>query len=472
MVTCDVYFGAIRANGTRVYIGMAKVQTLFVCQECGYETSRWLGKCPACNTWSSLVEEVHTKNANKKGLVEGEAKPIKLEHIAFDDDERWSTGIAELDRVLGGGMVKGSLVLVGGDPGIGKSTLLLQVCNSVKLNGVILYVSGEESIRQIKLRADRLGVRRDNLMLVSENNIDMIENAVENLKPELLIVDSIQTVYRQEISSAPGSVSQVREATAKLTQIAKKMNVATVIIGHVTKEGSIAGPRVLEHMVDAVLYFEGERYFSYRILRAIKNRFGSTNEIGMFEMKDQGLVEIADMSSVLLSERPGGTPGSIIVSSIEGTRPILVEIQALVSSTPFGMPRRMANGLDYNRVILLTAVLEKRLGLNLHNQDIYVNVVGGLRLDEPAVDLGVIIAIASSFKNVKTKPETVIIGEVGLTGEVRAISNIDKRVNEAQKSGFKYCIVPNGNVKLISKADSIKIIGVKDVGEALDICLG
>lgn len=450
---------------------MAKTKTLFVCQECGYETPRWMGKCPSCNSWSSLVEEIQEKSEKKKGIAEIESKPIRLDQISYTDEERFSTGLGELDRVLGGGIVKGSLILVGGDPGIGKSTLILQVCNSIKLSGVILYVSGEESIRQIKIRADRLGVKRDNMLLISENNLGVIEDVIDNQKPQLLVIDSIQTVYQEDISSAPGSVSQVREATSKLMHMAKKMNIATVIIGHVTKEGAIAGPRVLEHMVDAVLYFEGERYFSYRILRAIKNRFGSTNEIGMFEMKDQGLVEIEDLSSILLSERPGDAPGSVIVSSMEGTRPILVEIQALVSSTPFGMPRRMANGLDYNRVILLAAVLEKRLGLNLHNQDVYVNVVGGLKLDEPAVDLGVIVAIASSFKNVKTKPQTLIMGEVGLTGEVRAISNIEKRLNEAEKSGFKYCIIPQGNVKLISKATSLKVIGVSDVREALEICL-
>ena len=451
---------------------MAKTKTLFVCQDCGYETPRWMGKCPACNNWASLVEEVQEKGDKKKGgLIVPDAKPLKLNEIIYTDEERLNTGIKELDRVLGGGIVKGSLVLVGGDPGIGKSTLLLQVSNSVKLDGIVLYVSGEESIRQIKMRADRLGIKSESLMLVSENNLEAIESLIEQLKPELLIIDSIQTVYLEYISSAPGSVSQVREATSKLMHIAKKLNVATVIIGHVTKEGAIAGPRVLEHMVDAVLYFEGERNFSYRILRAIKNRFGSTNEIGMFEMKELGLEEIQDVSKVLLSERPGDTPGSVIVSSMEGTRPILVEIQALVSSTPFGMPRRTADGLDYNRIILLSAVLEKRLGLNLHNQDIYINVVGGIKLDEPAIDLGIIVAIVSSFRNTNTKPGMIMIGEVGLTGEVRAINNIEKRIIEAEKSGFRYCVIPKGNVKLISKESSIQIIGVEDIRQALDVCL-
>ena len=453
---------------------MAKSKTQFVCQECGYETPRWLGKCPACNAWGSLVEEIIEKSFGKR-LGEGtsESSPIKLSQVSFEDEERYSTGMQEFDRVLGGGIVKGSLVLVGGDPGIGKSTLLLQICNSLNIDGNILYVSGEESIRQIKMRADRLGVSRDNLFLATENNLEYIEKTIEKIEPKLVIIDSIQTVFLQEISSAPGSVSQVREAASKLMHIAKKKNIATFIIGHVTKEGAIAGPRVLEHMVDAVLYFEGERHFSFRILRAVKNRFGSTNEIGMFEMKDKGLIEVSDMSAVLLSERPGDKPGSVIVSSMEGSRPILIEIQSLVSYTPFGMPRRMANGLDYNRVILLTAVLDKRLGLNLSNQDVYVNVVGGIRLDEPAVDLGVMAAIASSFKNKNTRHGTIMIGEVGLTGEIRAVNGIEKRINEVKKSGFKCCIIPDGNVKLIDRKNynSIEIIGVKDVSEALEVCL-
>jgi len=453
---------------------MAKTKTQFVCQECGYEAPRWLGKCPSCNAWGSLVEELIEKSSGKKlGDAAAESNPIKLSQVSFEDEERFTVGMQEFDRVLGGGVVKGSLVLVGGDPGIGKSTLLLQICNSINIDGSILYVSGEESIRQIKMRADRLGVSRDNLFLVSENNLEYIEQTIEKIEPKMVIIDSIQTVFIPDISSAPGSVSQVREAASRLMHIAKKKNIATFLIGHVTKEGAIAGPRVLEHMVDAVLYFEGERHFSYRILRAVKNRFGSTNEIGMFEMRDKGLIEVNDMSAVLLSERPGDIPGSVIVSSMEGSRPILVEIQALVSYTPFGMPRRMANGLDYNRVVLLTAVLDKRLGLNLSNQDIYVNVVGGIKLDEPAVDLGVLAAIASSFKNKNTRHGTIMIGEVGLTGEIRAVNGIEKRINEAKKSGFKCCIIPEGNVKLINKKDfnSIEIIGVKDVSDALEICL-
>jgi len=453
---------------------MAKTKTQFVCQECGYEAPRWLGKCPSCSAWGSLVEELIEKSSGKKlGDTAAESNPIKLSQVSFEDEERFTVGMQEFDRVLGGGIVKGSLVLVGGDPGIGKSTLLLQICNSINIDGSILYVSGEESIRQIKMRSDRLGVSRENLFLISENNLEYIEQTIEKIQPKMVIIDSIQTVFIQDISSAPGSVSQVREAASRLMHIAKKKNIATFLIGHVTKEGAIAGPRVLEHMVDAVLYFEGERHFSYRILRAVKNRFGSTNEIGMFEMRDKGLIEVDDMSAVLLSERPGDIPGSVIVSSMEGSRPILVEIQALVSYTPFGMPRRMANGLDYNRVILLTAVLDKRLGLNLSNQDIYVNVVGGIKLDEPAVDLGVLAAIASSFKNKNTRHGTVMIGEVGLTGEIRAVNGIEKRINEAKKSGFKCCIIPEGNVKLINKKDfnSIEIISVKDVSDALEICL-
>lgn len=449
---------------------MSKIKNIFVCQECGYENQRWMGKCPACSTWGSLVEEVQKKTNDKLPSISGEVKPLKLSQIKYDDEERFLTEIGELDRVLGGGIVKGALVLVGGDPGIGKSTLLLQVCNSIKLIGSILYVSGEESIRQIKMRADRLGIKRDNLVLISENDLDAIQSVIENLKPELLVIDSIQTVYCPEISSAPGSVSQVRESTSRLMNIAKKMNIATMIIGHVTKEGAIAGPRVLEHMVDAVLYFEGERHFAHRILRAIKNRFGSTNEVGIFEMKEQGLAELTEVSEIFLSERLRNIPGSVVIPSIEGSRPILVEVQALVSSTPFGMPRRMANGLDYNKVILLTAVLEKRIGLNLSSQDIYVNVVGGLKLDEPAVDLGVIIAIASSFKNSNLKPDMAVIGEVGLTGEVRMVNNIEKRLNEVEKLGFKSCIIPAGNTKMIDKSLSIEVIGVNDVSEALSNC--
>lgn len=455
---------------------MAKVKTQFVCQECGYETPRWMGKCPSCNAWSSFVEEIQEKLFQSKIKNHGgDVHPTSLINISIEDEDRYKTGISELDRVLGGGIVKGSLVLVGGDPGIGKSTLLLQVCNSIDTDKSILYVSGEESLRQIKMRADRLGVIKENLMLVSENNLEIIEEIISRLEPSFLIIDSIQTVFLPDITSAPGSVSQVREASSRLMHIAKKRNIATVLIGHVTKEGAIAGPRVLEHMVDAVLYFEGERSFSYRILRAVKNRFGSTNEIGMFEMKDTGLSEITDISEVLISQRPGDASGSVVVCCMEGSRSLLVEIQALVSHSPFGMPRRMANGVDYNKVILLTAVLEKKLGFNLANQDVYVNVVGGLKLDEPAVDLGILIAIASSFKNIKTKSGAVVIGEVGLTGEIRPVNNIEKRIKESTKSGFKCCILPEGNVKLCDKrildAESIEIISIKDAKEALEVCL-
>jgi DNA repair protein RadA/Sms len=447
---------------------MAKGRNVFVCQECGYESPGFLGKCPACERWGTLVEEVQVKETSSKKSTIKDTKPLSLSQISSNNEDRMSTGLLELDRVLGGGIVKGSLILVGGDPGIGKSTLLLQICNSLKADVNILYVSGEESVGQIKMRAERLGVNRDQLKLLSENSLEAITAVVENTQPQLLMVDSIQTVYCEDLTSAPGSVSQVREATSRLMHIAKKMGIATIIVGHVTKEGNIAGPKVLEHMVDCVLYFEGERHFAYRILRAIKNRFGSTNEIGMFEMKEEGLVEVKEMSNILLSERSNDVPGSVIVASIEGSRPILAEIQALVSQTPFGMPRRMANGLDYNRVVLLAAVLEKRLGLNLSNQDIYVNVVGGIRLDEPAVDLAIMMAITSSFKNKRVNPKAVIVGEVGLTGEVRTIHNIEKRLNEAEKMGFKQCIIPFGNIKLIGKKNTIAVTGVKDIREAVE----
>ncbi len=379
-----------------------------------------------------------------------------------------------MDRVLGGGIVKGSLVLVGGDPGIGKSTLILQICNSIKTNSKIVYISGEESIKQIKIRADRLGVRNPNLLMVSETNFKAIQVVSEREKPALIVVDSIQTMFNEELSSAPGSVSQVREITAGLMRIAKTNNIAIFIIGHVTKEGALAGPRVLEHMVDTVLYFEGERHLSYRILRAVKNRFGSTNEIGIFEMKDVGLIEVENPSMLMISDRKENVPGSVIVSSLEGTRPMLIEIQALVCPTNFGMPRRMATGIDYNRITLLMAVLEKRVGMQLHNYDAYVNVVGGLKLDEPACDLGVVGAIASSFRNRPIDMSTVLIGEVGLTGEVRAINQIDKRVIEAARMGFKNCVVPAGNMKTIKQIKELKelnIIPVENVVEVLSILL-
>lgn len=448
---------------------MAKQKTLFVCQECGYEAAKWLGRCPSCGEWNSFVEEFHTPI---HAAVGGQSpKPILLGDIDITDEERYKTGIKELDRVLGGGIVKGSLVLIGGDPGIGKSTLLLQLCQSVDASAKVLYVSGEESVKQIKMRANRLGVISGNVYMISETNLDTITGVIENLKPDLVIIDSIQTVYRSEITSAPGSVSQVREATGKLMEIAKTHGIAIMIVGHVTKEGAIAGPRVLEHMVDTVLYFEGERHLSFRLLRAVKNRFGSTNEMGVFEMKDVGLVEVANPSELFLSGRPQNVPGSAIICTMEGSRPMLVEVQALATQTTFGMPRRMATGIDYNRVVMLMAVLEKRVGLQLQNYDAYVNVIGGIKISETSADLGIAVAIASSFRNIEISSDIVTLGEVGLTGEVRSISQIEKRIIEAQKLGFKTCIIPKANLKGLGKIDGIEIVGVDTVTKALNVVL-
>ncbi|MFZ5985612.1 MAG: DNA repair protein RadA [Bacillota bacterium] len=454
---------------------MPKQKSFFVCQECGYESRGWLGKCPACSQWNSFVEEVQEpKNKISADAVLSKVKPININDIQIEREERYLTGMKEMDRVLGGGIVKGSLVLVGGDPGIGKSTLLLQICDKIKVNSKILYISGEESIKQIKIRADRLNVKNQNLLMVSETNFKVIQALSQSEVPDLIIVDSIQTMFNDELSAAPGSVSQVRDITAGLMRIAKTSNIAIIIVGHVTKEGAIAGPRVLEHMVDTVLYFEGERHLSYRVLRAVKNRFGSTNEIGIFEMKDVGLVEVDNPSAIMISGRPENVPGSVVVSSLEGTRPMLIEIQALVCPTSFGMPRRMATGIDYNRITLLMAVLEKRVGMQLHNFDAYVNVVGGLKIDEPACDLGIITAIASSFRNSPVDIDTVLIGEVGLTGEVRAVNQIDKRIMEAMRIGFKSCVVPSGNMKVIKQmkeVNNINIKAVENVQEALSILL-
>ena len=454
---------------------MPKQKSYFVCQECGYESRGWLGKCPACHQWNTFVEEVLKSGyKNAKGMASINVKPVSINDIDIEGEERYLTGMKEMDRVLGGGIVKGSLILVGGDPGIGKSTLLLQICDKVKVKSKVLYISGEESIKQIKIRADRLNVRNSNLLMISETNFKVIQALCENEQPDILIVDSIQNIFNDELSAAPGSVSQVRENTAGLMRIAKTMNIAIVIVGHVTKEGAIAGPRVLEHMVDTVLYFEGERHLSYRVLRSVKNRFGSTNEIGIFEMRDIGLVEIDNPSSMMLSGRTESVPGSVVVSSLEGTRPMLIEIQALVCPTSFGMPRRMATGIDYNRITLLMAVLEKRVGMQLHSFDAYVNVVGGIKIDEPACDLGVVAAIASSFRNVPIDLNTVVIGEVGLTGEVRAVNQIDKRVMEAMRIGFKNCIVPARNQKTVKQIKDLKDINIKyveNVHEALSILL-
>jgi len=447
---------------------MAKTKTIFVCSSCGYESTKWLGKCPGCNEWNSFYEEKLAKEKDASGTKTNKVvTPQTLNSVVGKDAIRNHTGIGELDRVLGGGIVKGSLVLVGGEPGIGKSTLILQLCDKMAKEGKVLYVSGEESAEQIKLRADRLGINNDNILFLGETDIEIIENVVLEIVPKLVIIDSIQTMYTDEISSAAGTVSQVREITAKIMRICKSNDITTIIIGHVTKEGNIAGPRVLEHMVDTVLYLEGERYFSYRILRAVKNRFGSTNEVGMFEMQSEGMVEITNPSSILISEREETPSGSVIIATMEGTRPLLIELQALTTPTVFGLPRRTANGIDYNRLTLLVAVLEKRASMALSTQDIYLNVVSGIKISEPAVDLGVILVCGSSFKNISIDKSTVIIGEVGLTGEVRAVNMIDKRLKEAEKLGFKKCIIPESNKKLLKESYKLDIIGVRNVNEAM-----
>lgn len=453
---------------------MSKTKTIFSCQECGYESQGWLGKCPACGQWNTFVEEIIPTviKGGKIGLGghrTDEIKATSINDIEIEEEERYSTGINELDRVLGGGIVKGSIVLVSGDPGIGKSTLLLQLCDKIKLSNKILYVSGEESIKQIKLRADRLNIRNPKIMMASETNLQLIEKLITVEMPGIVIIDSIQTIFNDTLTSAPGTVSQVREATAVFMRMAKTLNIPMIIVGHVTKEGTIAGPKVLEHMVDTVLYFEGERHLSYRVLRSVKNRFGSTNEIGIFEMKESGLEEVENPSMTMLSERPENVPGSVVVSSVEGTRPMLVEVQALVSPTNSGMPRRMTTGVDYNRVTFLMAVLEKRANLNLHNYDAYVNVVGGLKVVEPACDLGIAIAIASSFKNTNVDSGTVLIGEIGLTGEVRAVNKIEIRVNEAMRIGFKTCVIPYGNMKMIAQSGLDKKITIRKVGNIQEV---
>jgi DNA repair protein RadA/Sms len=449
---------------------MGKDKTKFVCRECGYEATKWLGRCPSCEQWNTMVEEIAERRESSPAAAGGNLRVVGIDELAVTGEERFVTGIREVDRVLGGGVVKGSLVLIGGDPGIGKSTLILQICERIGQKTTALYVSGEESVNQVKMRADRLGVRGGSILLASETEFERIERLVENEPPGLLVIDSVQTVYSAELTSAPGSVSQVREVTARLLRIAKTRGITVFIVGHVTKEGAIAGPRVLEHMVDTVLYFEGERHLSFRILRAVKNRFGSTNEIGIFEMTDMGLQEVDNPSSAMLSGRPENAPGSVVVAGIEGTRPMLVEIQALVCETSFGMPRRMATGTDYNRVVLLIAVLEKRVGMQLHNHDAYVNVIGGIKLEEPACDLGTIIAVASSFKNKAVDPNTVFMGEVGLTGEVRAVGRIDARVMEAVRIGFKRCVIPEANMKTLKRIrgiEGIEICPVKTVEQAI-----
>lgn len=451
---------------------MAKIKTKYVCSECGYEAGRWLGKCPACGSYNTLNEELNeiTKTVSVKLSAANRAET--LTQIKPLNEQRVKTNIEELDRVLGGGLVQGSLTLVGGDPGIGKSTLLLQICQSLgDKDKKILYVSGEESVQQIKLRAQRLNITTENLLLLSETNLDIAQSTILDIMPDIVIIDSIQTMFIDEISSAPGSVTQVRECSAKLMRLGKGNDISILIVGHVTKDGAIAGPRILEHMVDTVLYFEGERMASYRILRSVKNRFGSTNEIGVFEMLDKGLMEIKNPSEYMLSGRPLGVAGSAITCSIEGTRPILTEVQALINYTTFNMPRRMATGMDFNRVILLIAVLEKIAGFQLGSYDSYVNLAGGIKIGEPALDLAVVAAIASSYRKIPVDSGMLIFGEVGLTGEVRAVAMSEKRVAEASKLGFKTIILPKDNVKQIKLSEGVKLLGVSSIPEVLDLVL-
>lgn len=445
--------------------------SIFFCKECGYENAKWLGQCPGCKEWNTFVEEpVLRKGQGSKNSLTSSKTPSLLSDISLDMEDRTKTGMEELDRVLGGGIVKGSLILVGGDPGIGKSTLLLQVCkNLADIGKKVLYVSGEESLKQIKVRAMRIGKFNDNLSLYCETDLVSIEETIKKYKPDMVVIDSIQTMYNGDISSAPGSVSQVRESTNILMQLAKSMSISIFIVGHVTKEGVVAGPRVLEHMVDTVLYFEGDRYASYRILRGVKNRFGSTNEIGVFEMQENGLNEVKNASQYMLNGRPEDAPGSAITCSVEGTRSILVELQALVCRTNFGIPRRTTAGTDFNRVNLLMAVLEKRVGLQISDCDAYVNIAGGMKINEPALDLGIIMAIVSSYRNISIDSKTIVFGEVGLAGEVRAVSMAEQRISEAQKLGFTTCILPRASLEGLKLKSEIKLIGVKNVSEAIDL---
>ena len=450
---------------------MAKTKSnVFFCQECGYESAKWMGQCPGCRAWNSFVEEPVVKSTGKAAarLSGSEAKPVTLEEIETSETERISSGMAELDRVLGGGIVPGSLVLVGGDPGIGKSTILLQVCKNLAAAGVsTLYVSGEESLKQIKMRAARIGKFTNDVKFMCETSLAQIESTISKEKPTVVIIDSIQTMCNEEISSAPGSVSQVRESTSVLMQLAKKQGVMIFIVGHVTKEGTVAGPRVLEHMVDTVLYFEGDRHAAYRILRGVKNRFGSTNEIGVFEMREDGLSEVANPSEYMLNGRPENASGSVVACSMEGTRPILLEIQSLVSRTSFGIPRRTAAGTDLNRVNLLLAVLEKRLNIPLSSCDAYINIAGGIRMNEPAIDLAMVLAIISSYQDRPIDEKTIVFGEVGLSGEVRAVSMARQRVMEAKKLGFHRVILPKVSADSMDPVEGIKLVGVATVIDAL-----
>ncbi len=448
---------------------MPKAKTIYFCQECGQESSKWMGQCPGCKQWNTFVEETISQ---KKGSI-GErqltqAKPVQLSAIEMKQEERFTSGFPELDRVLGGGIVPASLVLVGGDPGIGKSTLLLQICRNLSMQHVqVLYISGEESMQQLKMRAQRIGTFTDSLTVLCETNLEMIDGVLRREKPQVVIIDSIQTMYSENIASSPGSVSQVREATGAFMQLAKGLAITIFIVGHVTKEGVVAGPRVLEHMVDTVLYFEGDRHAAYRILRGVKNRFGSTNEIGVFEMREEGLAEVANPSEYMLSGKPEGASGSIVACSMEGTRPILLEVQALVCRSNFGIPRRTAAGTDTTRVNLLMAVLEKRLNLRLSECDAYVNIAGGIKMNEPALDLGIVLALVSSYKEHTIDEKTICFGEVGLSGEVRAVSMANQRIQEAYKLGFTTCILPKVSMDALNKTERMKLVGVKNVQEAV-----
>ena len=459
---------------------MAKKSTIFFCQNCGYESAKWLGQCPACKEWNTLVEEtvVTGKTGKSSKKTESlaarihEAQPVKLSGIKTESEIRTATGFEELDRVLGGGIVAGSLVLVGGDPGIGKSTILLQVCKNLTEKGKkVLYISGEESLQQIKLRASRIGSFGEEMLLLCETSLETIQGVIERVQPEIVVIDSIQTMYQEDVSSAPGSVSQVREATSVFMQIAKRMGISIFIVGHVTKEGVVAGPRVLEHMVDTVLYFEGDRHAAYRILRGVKNRFGSTNEIGVFEMRDEGLAEVENPSEMLLSGRPEDAPGTCVTCVMEGVRPVLAELQALVVSSAGGNPRRTSNGFDYNRAAMLLAVLEKRGGLKVSACDAYLNIVGGLSLDEPAADLAAVIALASSYLDRPVPSDLVAIGEVGLTGELRSVNQLDQRVSEIQRLGFRRCVVPAHRAGTTKAPTGLTVIPARNIGEAIRAAL-
>lgn len=457
---------------------MAKLKSKYVCQKCGYETVKWLGKCPECLNWNTFVEEIEevsSKTIQKQSQIVSSsgAKPVSINQIEDKQEDRIKTKIKELDRVLGGGIVKGSLVLVGGDPGIGKSTLLLQVSGKIaELSKKVLYVSGEESDIQIKLRASRLNIKSNNLLIYAENNLDLIEMQIKNIEPDVVVIDSIQTVFSPDVTSAQGSVSQVKEGTHRFMKVAKKIGIPVFLVGHVTKEGSLAGPRLLEHMVDTVLYFEGERYNSYRLLRAVKNRFGSTNELGVFEMRGSGLEEVQNPSKVLIAEKPKDVSGSVIVATVEGTRPMLLELQALVAPTNFGISKRTATGVDHNRVSLILAVLEKVVGMQIQNQDVYINIAGGMKVNEPSLDLGIALCVASSFRNLPIKSEIAVCGEVGLTGEIRAINFIEKRISECKKLGFEKVVIPKNNyTKDIKSIDGIEIIPVTNLKQAIYLVL-